>query len=119
MRQVLPAAAVAMPPARRKLFWLVLPLAMLGLAVWWLSNGDLLRGFDNGAPPVEALTFERTILDSSGLSVLVRAGGSEPVTVAQVQVDDAYWEFRQELHEATGNTFEAVSDGERTLRFGQ
>ncbi|MCC2690411.1 MAG: metal transporter [Rhizobiaceae bacterium] len=96
MRQVLPAAVVAMPPARRKLFWLVLPLAMLGLAVWWLSSGDLLRGFDNGAPPVEALTFERTILDSNGLSVLVRAGGSEPVTVAQVQVDDAYWEFRQE-----------------------
>ena len=28
--------------------------------------------------------------------VLVRAGGSEPMTIAQVQVDDAYWQFTQD-----------------------
>ncbi len=28
--------------------------------------------------------------------MLVRAGGSEPMTIAQVQVDDAYWQFTQD-----------------------
>jgi zinc transporter, ZIP family len=55
-----------------------------------------LQGFSNGAPPVENLTFERTILSSDGIRVLVRAGGSEPMTIAQVQVDDAYWQFTQD-----------------------
>lgn len=49
-----------------------------------------------GAEPVEALTFERTILDGNGIRVLVRAGGSEPMNIAQVQVDDAYWQFTQQ-----------------------
>lgn len=90
-----PASGVA-GPARRTLPWLALPLAVLGIAVWWLLSLEPLKSFDNGAPPVEALTFERTILNSEGISVLVRAGGSEPVAIAQVQVDDAYWEFSQD-----------------------
>ena len=60
------------------------------------SPTDPLRSFDNGAPPVETLTFERTILDDDGIHLLVRAGGSEPMTIAQVQVDDAYWLFTQD-----------------------
>ena len=32
----------------------------------------------------------------SGIHLLVRAGGSEPMTIAQVQVDDAYWTFTQD-----------------------
>ena len=78
------------------LLWLILPLAALGLAIAWLLITDPLRSFGNGAPPVENLTFERTILSSDGIRVLVRAGGSEPMTIAQVQVDDAYWQFTQE-----------------------
>ena len=54
------------------------------------------ESFDNGAPPVENLAFERTILHAGGIDVLVRAGGSEPMTIAQVQVDDAYWQFTQD-----------------------
>ena len=46
--------------------------------------------------PVEKLTFERPILDGDGIHLLVRAGGSEPMTIAQVQVDDAYWTFTQD-----------------------
>ena len=95
------------PPSRRRpasqqprravaLLWIVLPLAVLGLAIWWLIAADPLRSFDNGAPPVENLTFERTILHAGGIDVLVRAGGSEPMTIAQVQVDDAYWQFTQD-----------------------
>ena len=83
-------------PARRSLLWIVLPLAALAMAVGWLVVADPLRGFNNGAPPVENLSFERTILDAGGLDVLVRAGGSQPMTIAQVQVDDAYWQFTQD-----------------------
>ncbi|CAN7481608.1 ZIP family metal transporter [Mesorhizobium caraganae] len=78
------------------LVWIALPLAVLGLAIVWLVSSDPLSSFRNGAPPVENLTFERTILGADGIRVLVRAGGSEPMTVAQVQVDDAYWQFTQD-----------------------
>ncbi|MGE3305215.1 MAG: ZIP family metal transporter [Rhizobiaceae bacterium] len=77
------------------LLWLVVPLAAMAAAVWWLYAANPLAAFNNGAPPVENLTYERTILDADGLRVLVRAGGSEPMRIAQVMVDDAYWEFTQ------------------------
>ncbi len=102
MNEALPTLSRANPaspsatPSRRALLWIILPLAFLGLAIWWLLAADPLRSFNNGAPPVENLTFERTILNAGGLDVLVRAGGSEPMTIAQVQVDDAYWQFTQD-----------------------
>jgi len=77
----------------RLVAWIALPLLVLAAAIAWIVAADPLRGFNNGAPPVEAITFERTVLDDSGISVLIRAGGSEPMTIAQVQVDDAYWQF--------------------------
>ncbi|GHA38973.1 metal transporter [Devosia pacifica] len=83
-------------PNRLMLLWLLLPVIVLGIAIAWIASADPLRSFNNGAPPVEAFTYERTILDGNGLRVLVRAGGSEPMTVAQVQVDDAYWSFTQD-----------------------
>jgi len=43
-------------------------------------------------PPVEELTIERVVLPESGMmEVHVVNGGPEPVTVAQVMVDEAYW----------------------------
>ena len=78
------------------MLWLALPLFLLGLAAAWLVVSDPLRAFNNGAPPVERLTFERRVLDNTGIHLLVRAGGSEPMTIAQVQVDDAYWTFLQD-----------------------
>lgn len=80
----------------RPLLWLLLPVGLLLVAIAWIVAADPLRSFNNGAPPVEALTYERTILDGSGIAVLVRAGGSEPLSIAQVQVDDAYWQFTQD-----------------------
>lgn len=78
------------------LLWVVVPLFLFGLAAAWLFIGDPLRVFDSGAPPIEKLTFERRVLDESGIHLKVRAGGSEPMTIAQVQVDEAYWTFAQE-----------------------
>ena len=73
--------------------WIVLPLVAAGLAITWLVAADPLKYFRNGAPPIESLTFERTILGNDGIRLQVRAGGSEPIAIAQVQVDDAFWQF--------------------------
>lgn len=83
-------------PARASLLWLLMPLALLIAGIAWIILAEPLRYFDYGAPPVEGLTFERTILDDDGVRLLVRAGGSEPMTIAQVQIDSAYWEFTQD-----------------------
>jgi zinc transporter, ZIP family len=88
-----PAAAA---PALARVLWLVAPMLLLALGIWWLIAAEPLSGFDNGAPPVENLTVERTLLERDGIRLLIRAGGSEPVSIAQVQVDDAYWNFAQE-----------------------
>lgn len=93
-RNFLPVSTVSARP--RHLLWLALPLIVLAAAMLWLLQSDPLRGFNNGAPPVENLTVERTVLDEDGLKMLVRAGGSEPMTIAQVQVDAAYWQFEQQ-----------------------
>jgi ZIP family zinc transporter len=90
------APAPEMAPRRSlSIAWLILPIALFVAAVAWLYAADPLRNFNLGAPPVENLTFERTILDEAGVHVLVRAGGSEPMVLAQVQIDDAYWTFTQ------------------------
>jgi len=78
------------------LLWFAVPVVALVLAAAWLITGEWLKTFDTGAPPVEKVTFERTVLDSNGIHVQVRASGSEPITISQVQVDEAYWSFAQE-----------------------
>ena len=95
MSEISPTSSPSAP--RWQVFaWLLVPLALLAAAIVWIISADPLRGFDNGAPPVEAATFERTILDDAGLHLQIRAGGSEPLVIAQVQVDDAYWTFTQD-----------------------
>ncbi len=74
----------------------LLPLALILGAFVWIASLDPLRSFTNGAPPVEALTIERTVLDAGGIHLLARAGGSEPMIIAQIAVDDAFWTFTQD-----------------------
>ena len=83
------------PPFIR-LMLLLLPLATMMGAFVWIAALDPLRSFNNGAPPVEALTVERTIIDANGIALKLRAGGSAPMVIAQVAVDDAYWSFTQD-----------------------
>lgn len=84
-------------PVSRSRFLLVLvPLVLMLVSFVAIAALDPLRSFGNGAPSVEALTVERTILDDDGLRLLVRGGGSDPMVIAQVMVDDAFWMFAQE-----------------------
>jgi zinc transporter ZupT len=95
---------LARPPSRAHLLWFIVPLIALPAAAGWLVAGDWLRAFQaQGVPPVEKITFERTILDHDGIRVQVRATGSEPLTIAQVQVDEAYWSFTQDPPGALGH----------------
>jgi len=80
----------------RALGWTVLPLLLIAAVAAAFLAADPLRTFSAGVPPVEQLTVERTVLDGDGLAVLVRAGGTEPMEIAQIQVDGAYWTFTQD-----------------------
>lgn len=81
---------------RRFPLWILilLPVVMLGLVVVSLSQGGLLDALRSGVPPVEELTFERVVLRPGEIHVDVVNGGPDPVTVAQVMVDEAFWDFK-------------------------
>lgn len=80
----------------RRLAWTLLPAALIVAVAWGFLALDPLAAFRGGTPPVEELTVERTVLDGTGIHLTVRAGGSEPMAIAQVQVDGAYWRFAQD-----------------------
>jgi zinc transporter ZupT len=80
---------------KRTWLWMVLPLVVLVFAIAVFLNSNPLAPLGVSAPPLEKLTVERTVLDDKGISLLVRAGGSEPMRIAQIQIDGAYWEFHQ------------------------
>jgi zinc transporter ZupT len=73
-----------------------LPLALLAALAFLVARGGLLDFLRAGAPPVEELTFERVTLAPGSMRLTVVNGGPDPVTVAQVMVDDAFWTFTME-----------------------
>jgi len=78
----------------RRLLLALLPLLLLGglLAVIVRSGpADALRG-DN-VPPLERLTFQRVALEPGAIVASVMNDGPDDLTIAQVQVDDAFWTF--------------------------
>src|SRR3954465_8257035 len=89
--------------------WAALPIVLLGLlvtAVIKLQPAERLR--PAGVPPVERLTIPRATLASDGIRLSVLNDGPDPVTIAQVTVDDAYWTFTSEasttLHHLASTT---------------
>src|SRR2546422_11213398 len=68
-----------------------LVLLMVRGAGWgrWGPGEVLIKVF----PPVEELTIDRVSLAPQTMAIHVTNGGPQPVTVAQVMVDPAYWEF--------------------------
>ncbi len=67
---------------------LLLILAFTGAFLWINPIGTLRE-----VPPVEALAVERTVLNDGEIVLQVRNDGPNPVRVAQVLVNDAYWNF--------------------------
>ena len=83
MRARCPSGVIAALP-------LVLLAGLVGL-IGWSGLAEAVRGSEY--PPIEALTFQRVTLGDEGIVVRVLNDGPDPVTIAQVQVDDAYWDF--------------------------
>jgi zinc transporter ZupT len=78
----------------------LVPLAgLLALLAWW-GPADALRG---DAPPLEALTFQRVVLDADGIRATVLNDGPDEVTIAQVQVDEAFWAFTADRGQVLGH----------------
>jgi len=78
---------------RSRWFWGLLPLALLAVLVALLLRVGPPGVFQAAFPPVEELTIDRVSLAPGRLAVHITNGGPQPVTVAQVLVDDAYWQF--------------------------
>jgi zinc transporter ZupT len=71
----------------------VLPLLLLAAFLAVFVRVGPIGVFRAAFPPIEELTFERISFPEPGLvRVKLVNGGPEPVTVAQVIVDEAYWE---------------------------
>ena len=74
--------------------WLLalLPLLLLAALVAGFLALDPLRYFSGAFPPLEELTVQRVLFPAPGaIRLEVINGGPDPVTIAQVTVDDAYW----------------------------
>jgi ZIP family zinc transporter len=89
------------PPAERRgraLARAAVPLAGLAVLVALLVSFDPI-GSITDAPPVEELAVERAVLREGLVELHVRNDGPDPVTIAQVIVNDAYWQ-----HEVSDRT---------------
>jgi zinc transporter ZupT len=86
---------------------LVLLAALLALIVW-SGPADAVRG--TNVPPVERLTFQRVALEPGAIVATLLNDGPDAVTIAQVQVDDAFWTFTADKGQQLGHL------GRTTLR---
>jgi zinc transporter ZupT len=77
----------------RPWLWFALPLVLLGALSLVVTRSGLLSTLARGAPPVEELTVDRVRLTPGHIVLTVVNGGPDPVTVAQVMVDEAFWRF--------------------------
>lgn len=70
----------------------VLPIVLIGALVGVFLAFDPIASLRE-VPPVEALAFERTVFDEDSIQVSIRNDGPDPVTIAQVLVNESYWDF--------------------------
>ena len=79
----------------RALVYALAPLVVLAVVILVFVRTDPLSSVRPETPPVEELTITRAVLhdDPYSIELSVTNGGPDPVTIAQVQVDDAYWRY--------------------------
>ena len=78
---------------KRGVIWLLLAVVATAAAVAAFQVGERIGWRDGPVPPVERITFERVRLSEDGIDAVLRAEGTAPVSIAQVQVDGAFWSF--------------------------
>jgi ZIP family zinc transporter len=78
--------------------WLtgLIPLLAIGLMLLLFTIVNPLAMFNHNLPPIENLAIDRIRVVEGGFEVSVMNSGPHPVRIAQVMVDDAYWQFNTE-----------------------
>ncbi|HWC11768.1 MAG TPA: hypothetical protein VG455_11145 [Acidimicrobiales bacterium] len=86
-------------PARRRAvpLWAIVagPLVAAAVLLLILVRADPLSRLQRAAP-LDAVAVERTVLDPGVIRLQVRNDGTADVTLAQVTVDDAFWQHTAE-----------------------
>ncbi|MAU01650.1 MAG: metal transporter [Anaerolineaceae bacterium] len=96
--------------------WLlgIIPLALLAGLVALFIVANPLAYFTGAFPPLEELTIQRVTFPEDGrIQLNVINGGPDPVTIAQVLVDDAYWQFEI----SSDNTLERLEQATIDLNY--
>ncbi len=71
----------------------LVPLLLLAGVLVWIVRTDGGLG-DRAVPPIEVLSVQRVELTAPGqIEMAVVNDGPDPITIAQVMVDDAFWQF--------------------------
>jgi len=90
-----PAPKVAAPLGRIPAWvWILIPTVALIALMAVFAFGDPLAIFKSAVPPVENLTVERIVVVPGGFRLTVMNGGAAETTIAQVMVDNAFWQFQ-------------------------
>jgi zinc transporter ZupT len=73
---------------------ILLPIVLLaGILALMIRYSPAEQLKDPAAPPIENVLVRRIVLEPGRLVATVFNQGPDPVTIAQVTVDDAYWQF--------------------------
>ena len=72
----------------------VLPIVLLGLVLGVFVFTSPLAGVQSGEPLPDVAITHATLPDDETIVLNVMNNGPEPVTISQVLVDEAYWDFQ-------------------------
>lgn len=72
------------------------PFLLLGGLLYLFIQKGPAGVFENSVAPIESLFIGRVILSPEHIRLNIMNDGPEPVTVAQVLVNDAYWQFEMQ-----------------------
>lgn len=110
MEQTAPSLVYRLPKWILALF----PLVILFVLIALLITTKPLSFFAGTFPPLEELSIQQvTFPENSLIQLSIINGGPEPVTVAQVLVDDAYWQYQIR----PDNTLERLEQATITLNY--
>ncbi|MCH7905426.1 MAG: ZIP family metal transporter [Armatimonadetes bacterium] len=79
-----------------RLFFAIIPIAALAILVYGILRIGPEALTLGEVPDVEEITIQWTTLSKGEIKLDVINSGPDPVTIAQVMIDDAYWQFSME-----------------------
>jgi zinc transporter ZupT len=94
--------------------YILLPLALLGFFFVTFLNYGPLGVFETSVAPLEDVFIERVEFRTEQIDVAMFNNGPEPVTIAQVMVNDSYWRFEMD---PSDNTLEPRESGSLSIYY--